>query len=125
MFIMGGGSMPRPHLNRFMYDSFSVSINKNEVTNHNESVGGGETTSQLKCHDLLLCRCHPDFTEMVHGFDILIRKEYLLLFHPINRILGIKASQIRRACSMNVRAFDQCRFPLIHFILVWEIILNM
>lgn len=33
--------------------------------------------SQLKCHDLLLCRCQLDFSEMAYNFDFLIRKKCL------------------------------------------------
>lgn len=39
-------------------------------------VGRGGS-SQLKCHDLLLCRCQLDFTEMAYNFDFLIRKKCL------------------------------------------------
>lgn len=40
--------LPRLHLNRFMYNPFfSVNINKNEVTNHNERGGNNQSAKNV------------------------------------------------------------------------------
>lgn len=65
-------NMPNPHLNIFL-----LSVRVNKMKKQTTTGGGGKKPYQLKCHDLLLCRCQLDFTEMAQNFDFLIRKKCL------------------------------------------------